>query len=120
MVITSLGYSWILVIKTPTVHTGPVPWTAQAANTMTEPSSRNTQVEKLSHVGDMPNLVAGTDGTVEAEFIIQHGTLEKDRPNSVLGRSLIIHAGEDDEVTDPAGNFGDRVAGGNIPESVAR
>lgn len=69
-----------------------------------------------SHVGDMPNLVVGTDGTVEAEAIIQHGTLEKGQPNSVLGRSLIIHAGEDDNVTDPAGNSGDRVAGGNIPE----
>lgn len=69
-----------------------------------------------SHVGDMPNLVVGADGTVEAETIIQHGTLEKNQPNSVLGRSLIIHAGEDDNVTDPAGNSGDRVAGGNIPE----
>ncbi|MGG4343618.1 superoxide dismutase family protein [Paenibacillus lautus] len=69
-----------------------------------------------SHVGDMPNLVVGADGTVEAEKIIQHGTLEKNQPNSVLGRSLIIHAGEDDEVTDPSGNSGDRVAGGNIPE----
>lgn len=69
-----------------------------------------------SHVGDMPNLVVGADGTMEAEMLIQHGTLEKDKPNSVLGRSLIIHAGEDDGVTDPAGNSGDRVAGGNIPE----
>lgn len=69
-----------------------------------------------SHVGDMPNLNVGADGTVEAETIIQHGTLEKNQPNSVLGRSLIIHAGEDDNVTDPAGNSGDRVAGGNIPE----
>ncbi|KOR87816.1 superoxide dismutase family protein [Paenibacillus solani] len=73
-----------------------------------------------SHVGDMPNLVVGADGTGEGEFIIQHGTLEKNQPNSVLGRSLIIHVGEDDEVTDPAGNSGDRVAGGNIPESVTR
>ncbi|WP_339221990.1 superoxide dismutase family protein [Paenibacillus sp. FSL W7-1332] len=69
-----------------------------------------------SHVGDMPNLVVGADGTVEAETIIQHGTLKKNQPNSVLGRSLIIHAGEDDGVTDPSGNSGDRVAGGNIPE----
>lgn len=69
-----------------------------------------------SHVGDMPNLVVGADNTVEAETIIQHGTLEKGQPNSVLGRSLIIHAGEDDNVTDPAGNSGERVAGGNIPE----
>ncbi|GAB6928931.1 hypothetical protein JCM10914A_29140 [Paenibacillus sp. JCM 10914] len=69
-----------------------------------------------SHVGDMPNLVVEADGTVEAEMLIQHGTLEKEQPNSVLGRSLIIHAGEDDGVTDPAGDSGDRITGGNIPE----
>ena len=69
-----------------------------------------------SHVGDMPNLVVEPDGTVEAELMIQHATLEKDQPNSILGRSLIIHAGEDDGKSDPAGNSGDRVVGGNIPK----
>lgn len=64
----------------------------------------------------MLNLIVGTDGNVEAEMIIQHGTLEKDQLNSVPGLSLIIHAGEDDGVTYPAGNSGDRVAGGNILE----
>ncbi|WP_162878561.1 superoxide dismutase family protein, partial [Klebsiella pneumoniae] len=34
----------------------------------------------------------------------------------VLGRSLIIHAGEDDHMTDPSGDSGGRVLGGNIPE----
>ncbi|WP_422657456.1 superoxide dismutase family protein [Paenibacillus sp. EC2-1] len=69
-----------------------------------------------SHVGDMPNLMVKEDGTVEAEVTIQHATLEKDKPNSILGRSLIIHAGEDDNKSDPAGNSGDRIMGGNIPK----
>lgn len=69
-----------------------------------------------SHVGDMPNLVVQEDGTVEAEVTIQHATLGKDKTNSILGRSLIIHAGEDDNKSDPAGNSGDRVLGGNIPK----
>lgn len=69
-----------------------------------------------SHVGDMPNLVVKQDGATEAEFLIQHATLEKDKLNSIRGRSLIIHAGEDDNKSDPAGNSGDRVVGGNIPE----
>lgn len=69
-----------------------------------------------SHVGDMPNLIVEKDGTAEAEFVIRHASLEKDQPNSLLGRSLIIHEGEDDGISDPAGNSGDRVMGGNIPK----
>ncbi|MFC7679646.1 superoxide dismutase family protein [Paenibacillus sp. GCM10028914] len=69
-----------------------------------------------SHVGDMPNLMVKQDGTAEAELMIQHATLEKDKSNSIRGRSLIIHAGEDDNKSDPAGNSGDRVIGGNIPK----
>ncbi|WP_106766221.1 superoxide dismutase family protein [Paenibacillus faecalis] len=74
------------------------------------------QNPKGSHVGDMPNLIVEKDGTVEAELIIKHATLEKDQTNSLLGRSLIIHEGEDDEKSDPAGNSGDRIMGGNIPK----
>ncbi|MCM3786232.1 superoxide dismutase family protein [Neobacillus mesonae] len=69
-----------------------------------------------SHVGDMRNLIVEEDGTVEAEMLLPDATLEKDDTNSVLGRSLIIHAGEDDHVTDPAGDSGGRVLGGNIPK----
>jgi Cu-Zn family superoxide dismutase len=67
------------------------------------------------HIGDLPNLVVKEDGTAEATFVVERATLEADKPESILGRSFIIHAGEDDEMTDPAGNSGDRVAGGNIP-----
>jgi Cu-Zn family superoxide dismutase len=44
-------------------------------------------------------------------------TLEKGKPNSVLqdgGTAIVIHAGKDDYVTDPAGNAGDRIACGVI------
>ena len=40
-----------------------------------------------------------------------------DGPLSLLppgGTALVIHAGPDDEVTDPAGNAGDRIACGVI------
>lgn len=67
------------------------------------------------HLGDLPNLIVNEDGTAEATILIEHASLEADKPESLLGRSLIIHAGEDDEMTDPAGNSGDRVAGANIP-----
>ncbi|XEC96139.1 superoxide dismutase family protein [Paenibacillus tarimensis] len=67
------------------------------------------------HLGDLPNLEVNEDGTAEATFLVEHATLEPGKPNSLLGRSLIIHAGEDDQMTDPSGDSGDRVAGGNIP-----
>ena len=44
-------------------------------------------------------------------------TLEKDKPNSIFqpdGTALVIHAGKDDYMTDPAGNAGDRIACGVI------
>lgn len=68
------------------------------------------------HAGDMPNLEVQADGTADVEVFIEHGTLEKGNPLSLLGRSIIIHAKEDDGKTDPAGNAGDRIVGGAIPE----
>jgi Cu-Zn family superoxide dismutase len=67
------------------------------------------------HLGDLPNLVVSEDGSAEATILVEHATLEPGDPDSLLGRSIIIHAGEDDEMTDPSGNSGDRVAGANIP-----
>ncbi|MFC3884846.1 superoxide dismutase family protein [Bacillus songklensis] len=69
-----------------------------------------------AHLGDLPNLVADENGKVEQTIFLSGLSLEKGKSNSVLGKSLIIHAMEDDGVTDPSGNSGDRVAGGNIPE----
>lgn len=66
------------------------------------------------HMGDMMNLNVSQEGKVNAEFFIEKATLKKGDANSLLGRSILIHAGEDDHVTDPSGNSGDRIAGGNI------
>lgn len=68
------------------------------------------------HLGDMPNLEVKSDGTAEADFLLKAATLEKSGAYSLRGKSIIIHADEDDYKTDPAGNAGDRVVGGNIPE----
>jgi Cu-Zn family superoxide dismutase len=37
-----------------------------------------------------------------------------------MGRSVIVHAKEDDMKTDPAGNAGDRIAGGKIEAAEAK
>ncbi|MEW9672226.1 superoxide dismutase family protein [Ammoniphilus sp. 3BR4] len=69
-----------------------------------------------AHAGDLPNLVADKSGNVNAFFVLKGVSLEKDQPNSIFGKSVILHAGPDDNKTDPAGDSGARIAGGNIPQ----
>lgn len=68
-----------------------------------------------AHLGDLSNLIVDENGKVDQTIILSGISLEKGKSNSVLGKSIIIHAKEDDSATDPSGNSGDRVAGGNIP-----
>ena len=68
------------------------------------------------HAADMPNLLVNPDGTASAVFVLPLVTLGEG-DNSLFkegGTALVIHAGPDDQVTDPAGNAGDRVACGVI------
>lgn len=67
-----------------------------------------------AHLGDMHNLRVKEDGSAVQTEYLEGATLKKDHPNSLLGKSIIIHKEEDDQVTDPAGNSGDRIAGGKI------
>jgi len=70
-----------------------------------------------AHAGDLPNLVVGPDGTGKFSAILVGATLERGNPASLLnpsGTSIVIHAKADDEVTDPTGNSGDRIACGII------
>jgi Cu-Zn family superoxide dismutase len=63
------------------------------------------------HAGDLPNLVANDKGEARAQLLIAGATLSPG-PNSigVPGTALVIHANPDDELTDPAGNAGARIA----------
>jgi len=70
-----------------------------------------------SHAGDMPNLHVPQSGELTVEVLNTAITLEKGKPNSVYqpnGTALVIHAGKDDYMSDPAGNAGDRIACGVI------
>jgi superoxide dismutase, Cu-Zn family len=63
------------------------------------------------HAGDFGNIEVGQDGT---------GTLEMhvNKPlDEVKGKALIVHAGPDDLVSQPAGDSGGRVACGVIVDS---
>ena len=68
------------------------------------------------HAGDLPNLSVPQNGTVDVSTLATRVTLGNG-PNSLLregGTSLMIHAGPDDYMTDPAGNSGARIACGPI------
>jgi superoxide dismutase, Cu-Zn family len=68
------------------------------------------------HAGDMENIQVGSDGTGTAEIVNKQVTLA-DGPNSLFhegGTAIVIHASPDDNVTDPAGNAGARIACGVI------
>lgn len=69
---------------------------------------------KGSHLGDMPNIIVGKNGKVEANVLVTGVTLKEGEAHSIFGRSLMIHAEEDDQMTDPSGKSGARVVGGNI------
>src|SRR5437899_6434246 len=62
-----------------------------------------------AHVGDLPNLTVGADGTGSIDATAA-GLGLKD----VVGLALVIHADPDDEKTDPAGNSGARIACGVV------
>ena len=64
------------------------------------------------HVGDLGNLIAGDDGKAQYErtdtFISLSGS------HSIIGRAIIVHAGEDDLTSQPTGAAGSRLACGVI------
>jgi Cu-Zn family superoxide dismutase len=68
------------------------------------------------HAGDLPNLEVAEDGSAAYEAVNSLITLSEG-PNSILdadGSALIIHSDRDDQMTDPTGNSGMRIACGVI------
>jgi Cu-Zn family superoxide dismutase len=61
------------------------------------------------HMGDLGNLEADENGVATVDYIDQTVTLDQ-----ILGRGIIIHAGEDDLKSQPTGAAGSRVACGVI------
>lgn len=64
------------------------------------------------HAGDMPNIAADNYGTVRTTFVVSGLSLSGD--NTIVGRSVIVHADPDDYKSQPAGNSGKRIACGVI------
>ncbi len=61
------------------------------------------------HLGDLGNIEADEDGLAHIDIQVKGLPL-----HFVLGRSLVVHADEDDLMSQPAGDSGDRVALGVI------
>lgn len=64
------------------------------------------------HVGDFGNVVANEEGNAIYNELNTHISLNG--PHSIIGRGIIIHADEDDLVSQPTGNAGARIGCGVI------
>ncbi|MEK4228103.1 superoxide dismutase family protein [Solibacillus sp. FSL H8-0538] len=83
------------------------------------PTNKKHGIENAEgpHVGDLPNLTAAEDGSVQLNFIATNFTLKKGESNSLFdsdGSAVVIHEKADDYKTDPSGNSGARIACGVI------
>lgn len=65
---------------------------------------------KGSHAGDMPNLTVADDGSGNLNYTLKGATMAQ--LLDADGAAFVVHAGEDDQKTDPSGNSGDRIACG--------
>lgn len=66
------------------------------------------------HAGDLGNLATDPKGRAHYERIDKMITLEGE--NTIIGRSVVVHANADDFLSQPTGNAGGRVACGVIEE----
>jgi Cu-Zn family superoxide dismutase len=69
------------------------------------------------HAGDLGNIEADASGRARYERLVVGITVAGD-VHPILGRSVVVHAKEDDLATQPTGNAGDRIGVGVI--GVAR
>lgn len=60
------------------------------------------------HAGDLPNVPVAANGTLRETVVLSGASFATLRDAD--GSALVLHAGEDDNVTDPSGNSGDRIA----------
>jgi len=70
--------------------------------------------DPVKHSGDLGNINFDDKGVARINFTVGDISVSKDRPDGIIGRAVIVHAGTDDLTTDPTGNAGGRVACGVI------
>lgn len=74
------------------------------------------------HAGDLPDLYVNKDGVGRYEVLTQSITLGAGKLSvfDTDGKAIVIHATADDNLTDPTGNSGDRIACGAITKGAAK
>ena len=95
-------------LSDPMLKTAGGHWDPDAAHHHGGPTS------ETHHAGDMGNITADADGKAHLEMDIGGLTIGDGGKHDVVGRSVVVHAKEDDLKSDPAGNSGDRIAAGVI------
>lgn len=99
------------------------PPTFQSAGDHFNPRGKKHGLENPegAHGGDLPNLEADASGRTEYVTVTDRLTLGPG-PTSVFdadGSAVVVHAGADDQRTDPSGNSGDRVLCGQLVSGPA-
>jgi Cu-Zn family superoxide dismutase len=74
------------------------------------------------HAGDLPDMYVNKDGVGRYEALMESVTLGAGETSvfDADGSAIVIHATADDNMTDPAGNSGDRIACGVITRAAAK
>jgi Cu-Zn family superoxide dismutase len=72
------------------------------------------------HAGDLGNIEVAPDGTANLEVFAPQLTLRAAEHSLIRpgGTAIIIHAGRDDQKSDPSGNSGDPIACGVIEKAA--
>lgn len=66
----------------------------------------------VRHVGDLGNMTVDQNGFAELDYV--DPMLSFSGPSSIIGRGIIVHAGEDDLESQPTGAAGSRLSCGVI------
>ena len=69
--------------------------------------------DEMRHAGDFGNIEIGEDGAGRLELTTTMLTVAEG-PNTVVGRAVILHDGEDDLVSQPTGAAGGRIGCGVV------
>lgn len=71
------------------------------------------------HAGDAPNFTVAADGTGRASFTTDRVSLTEGSTSlfDADGSAIVIHAGADDQTSQPAGNSGGRIACGVVKQT---
>lgn len=75
-------------------------------------TSHGAPIDETRHSGDLGNLVADEKGVATLEWL--DPVMKLTGPESIIGRSVIVHINEDDLKSQPTGNAGGREGCGVI------